>query len=146
VAVDLAAIEHVALPPGGATVKPPATDKAPCMLWVALTVVLSTYGDLLSRYRTAIANEQPDQAMEAAAKLAPLTLRDALDVLRLLSRKGDPRFERGAHRWLSRLVTEKEATLADIQVATAAMGALAIEPDSEQALEALVRGKPDGLT
>jgi hypothetical protein len=99
---------------------------------------VSTHGDLLSRFRTAIAREEPEEAMEAAAKLAPLTLRDALDLLRLLSRKGDPRFERGAHRWLSRLVAEKGATLADIQVATAAMGALAIEPDSAQALEALV--------
>jgi hypothetical protein len=100
---------------------------------------VSTHGELLSRFRTAIAKEEPDKAMAAAAKLAPLTLRDALDLLRLLSRNGDPRFERGAHRWLSRLLTEKDATLADIQVATAAMGALAIEPDSEQALEALVR-------
>jgi hypothetical protein len=99
---------------------------------------VSNHGEYLSSFRTALAHEDPERAMQAASKLAPLTLRDALDLLRLLARKGDPRFERAAHRWLSRFVTERQATLADIQVATAAMGALAIEPDSGQALEALV--------
>jgi hypothetical protein len=45
---------------------------------------------------------------------------------------------KAGRRWLTLFVGEPGVTLADVQVATAAMGALAAEPDSEKPLEVLV--------
>jgi hypothetical protein len=44
----------------------------------------------------------------------------------------------GQDRGLALLTKEPGVTLGDVQVATAAMGALGVEPESEKALEALV--------
>lgn len=53
------------------------------------------------------------------------------------ARAGDPRFEAASCRWLTRLASEKGKTLAHLQLGSAAMGVLAVDPDSEQAWESL---------
>jgi hypothetical protein len=42
----------------------------------------------------------------AAAELAHIGLSDALAILELMARDGDPRFEKAAARWIGRLLTE----------------------------------------
>jgi hypothetical protein len=42
----------------------------------------------------------------AAAELAHIGLSDALAILELMARDGDPRFENAAARWIGRLLTE----------------------------------------
>ena len=96
-----------------------------------------TEGELLMRFRRAMEVEDSAQAIAIAGELSYVGLGDALELVRLLARKGDPRFERAANRWLTRLVAERKPSLGQVQVATAAMGALALDPDSEQALRAL---------
>jgi hypothetical protein len=44
--------------------------------------------------------------LPAAAELAHIGLSDALAILELMARDGDPRFEKAAARWIGRLLTE----------------------------------------
>jgi hypothetical protein len=96
-----------------------------------------TEGELLARLRTALEREDAAAAIDAAGSVSYVGLGDALELVRLLARVGDPRFERAANRWLTRLAAERKPSLGTMQLATAAMGALALDPDSEQAVRTL---------
>lgn len=98
---------------------------------------MPTTGELVARYRRAVVAEDVAAAISAAGEMPYVGLGDSLDLVRLLARKADPRFDRAANRWLSRFVAEKGASVGELQVATAAMGALAIDPDAEHAVRAL---------
>jgi hypothetical protein len=96
------------------------------------------------RFQRAIETEDVSAAMASAAKMSYVSLGDSLALVRLLARKCDPRFDRAANRWLNRWVIEKGASVGEVSIATAAMGTLAINPDSQQAIAALrIVLKPD---
>ena len=97
----------------------------------------------LQRFRKALGAEDVEAAMRVAGGLPYVGIGDALDLVRLLARKRDPRFDRAANRWLARFIAERGASLGQAQVATAAMGALALDPDDERAVR-LLRGALDG--
>jgi hypothetical protein len=98
---------------------------------------VSVQTETLARFRAAIASEDVDTAMTSARGVGYIGLGDTLDLVRLLARKADPRFDRAANRWLSRWLIEKGASVGDLAIATAAMSTLAVEPDSQRAIAAL---------
>ena len=51
-----------------------------------------------------------------ARELGQLSLADALDLLALMGRFNDHRFDRAAVRWLQRLLDERRLTLVDVQL------------------------------
>lgn len=54
-------------------------------------------------------------ALAVAAELRqPLALENALALTALFARTGDERFERAAARWVGRLATERDVTLAQL--------------------------------
>jgi hypothetical protein len=97
---------------------------------------VSNQGEQLSRFRIAVERSDPEAAIEAMRRMDVVAPGDALELCRLLARAGDPRFDRAARRWLSQFADS--ASLGDLQVAAAAIGALRAEPDSERAWDALV--------
>jgi hypothetical protein len=94
---------------------------------------------LLQRMRDAVEHEDPDAAISCVREIGgqPISFLDLLDLVRLLARKGDPRFDAWATRWLTRFVVEQRANLVQWQITTAAMGALAVEPDNQDLVAAL---------
>ena len=67
----------------------------------------------------------------AAREMGWVPLREALALVVLYAADGDPRFERAAARWLSRLTAEvPELTIQEIQFAAAALQAMPSRPDS----------------
>ena len=97
---------------------------------------VSNQGEQLSRFRIAVKRSDPEGAIEAMRRMDAVAPRDALELCRLLACVGDPRFDRAARRWLTQFA--RSASLGDLQVAAAAIGALRAEPDSERAWDALV--------
>ena len=82
-------------------------------------------------------------AEDAARELEQLSLEDALWLVTLYARKGDPKFERAAVRWLGRLAIEGQAIdLHVLLVAVAAMSQLRgpRADESSQMLSNLSRG------
>jgi hypothetical protein len=86
------------------------------------------------------------------AKSSPVSLHCALELLVLLARAGDERFEAAARRWVVRLGQESRAaeephTLTEVQIASVAVAGLADERISrrcEGVLRALVRWVEEG--
>jgi hypothetical protein len=86
------------------------------------------------------------------AKTSPVSLHCALELLILLARAGDKRFEAAARRWLVRLgqerrATEEPHTVTELQIASVAVLGLADERISrrcEGVLRALVRWVEEG--
>lgn len=71
----------------------------------------------------------------AAREMGSLGLQEALSLVCLYAVAGDAKFEPAAVRWLVRLAQERRLTLAEIQLASAALGAL--RPEPERALRIL---------
>jgi hypothetical protein len=68
-----------------------------------------------------------------------LTLDEALELLLLYAEKSDTKFDRAACRWLGRLITERpNVTLAETQLAVAALSALPTRPRAAESLRWLV--------
>jgi hypothetical protein len=76
-------------------------------------------------------------AVTTAREVGRLSLAEALELLNLIALH-DPRlYDRAARRWLARLLAEHdELTVADVQLAAAAVGALAT-PSRDAALAVL---------
>jgi hypothetical protein len=72
----------------------------------------------------------------AAAELRFVDLDDALAILVLMAREGDPRFDRAASRWVGRLLAERSLSLADARYALALVERL---PDGRDSLHRLTR-------
>src|SRR3954452_11204262 len=111
---------------------------------------VASHSEALGRFNAAVQRRDLDAASRAAremAKSAPISLHCALELLILLARAGDRRFEAAARRWLVRLGQERRAaeephTLTEIQIASVAVAGLADERISrrcEGVLRALVR-------
>jgi hypothetical protein len=94
-------------------------------------------GEITDRFLRAINDEEVDAALDWAKQMSYVGLGDSLNLVRLLARKRDPRFDRYANRWVARWVVEKGASAGEVSIAAAAMGALAVDPDSERVITAL---------
>ena len=108
------------------------------------------HSEALGRFNAAIKRGDVAAATAAARDMGasgPVSLHNALELLVLLGRSGDRRFEAAARRWLVRLAEERRAedqphTLTEMQIAGAAVAGL---PDArisrrcEGVLRALVR-------
>jgi hypothetical protein len=113
------------------------------------------HSEALGRFNAAVARRDLEGAVRAAREMAasgPVSLHCALELLVLMGRAGDRRFEAAARRWLVRLGQERRAaeephTLTELQIAGAAVAGLAdarISRRCEGVLRALVRWVEEG--
>ncbi|HTT93749.1 MAG TPA: hypothetical protein VMF55_03700 [Solirubrobacterales bacterium] len=111
---------------------------------------MASHSEALGRFNAAVQRRDLGAASRAAremAKSGPVSLHCALELLILLARTGDRRFEAAARRWLVRLGQEHRAaeqphTLTELQIASVAVAGLTDERISrrcEGVLRALVR-------
>src|ERR1700760_4432219 len=116
---------------------------------------VATHSEALGRFNAAIQRRDLDAASRAAREMAkdgPVSLHCALELLVLLARARDRRFEAAARRWLVRLGQEPRAaeqphTLTELQIASVTVPGLADERISrrcEGVLRALVRWVEEG--
>jgi hypothetical protein len=109
-----------------------------------------THSEALGRFNAAIGRRDLAAAATAAREMSrtgPVSLHCALELLILLARERDRRFEAAARRWLVRLGQERRTaeephTLTELQIASVAVAGLADERVSrrcEGVLRALVR-------
>jgi hypothetical protein len=118
-------------------------------------VFVTTHSEALGRFNAAVQRRDLDGATKAAREMSqsgPVSLHCALELLVLMARAGDRRFEAGARRWLVRLGQERRAaeephTLTELQIAGAALAGLAdkrISRRCEGVLRALVKWVEEG--
>jgi hypothetical protein len=95
---------------------------------------MTSQGSADARFRRALQTGSLPLVRAAATELPTIRLDDALRVC-LLIRESDPqRYERAALRWVGRFALEaREATLADVRTAAAALEQLPQEPDDSMA-------------
>ena len=116
---------------------------------------VASHSEALGRFNAAVQRRDLDAATMAAremAKTSPVSLHCALELLVLMARAGDKRFEAAARRWVVRLGQESRAsegphTLTEVQIASVAVAGLADERISrrcEGVLRALVRWVEEG--
>ena len=116
---------------------------------------MATHSEALGRFNAAIQKRDLGAASRAAREMSqngPVSLHCALELLILLARADDRRFEAAARRWLVRLGQEHRAaeephTLTELQIASVAVAGLADERISrrcEGVLRALVRWVEEG--
>ncbi|MEJ7790743.1 MAG: hypothetical protein WKF65_02085 [Gaiellaceae bacterium] len=92
-----------------------------------------------TRFRRAIDARSVLLAELTAREMRHLTLADALELVILYAEKRDRKFDRAACRWLSRLTVEQEnLTLAEAQLAAAALGAVELHPQAGEILRLLL--------
>jgi hypothetical protein len=78
---------------------------------------VSIKGNPYARFRRSLETGRLSVVLTAAVELPRLELDDALEVLILMARDGDPRFDRAATRWVGRLLAERPLGLADARFA-----------------------------
>jgi len=101
---------------------------------------VTAQGTPLTRFRRAIDSRSVLLAELAAREAGRLPLEDALALLELYARHDDPKLEAATVRWLGRLITEQRPTLADVQLAVAALVSLQERPEQPQpVLRSLLR-------
>ncbi len=116
---------------------------------------MATHSEALGRFNAAVQKRDLAGASRAAREMSqngPVSLHCALELLILLARAHDQRFEAAARRWLVRLGQERRAaeephTLTELQIASVAVAGLADERISrrcEGVLRALVRWVEEG--
>lgn len=116
---------------------------------------MASHSEALGRFNAAVQRRDLEAASEAAREMAqtsPVSLHCALELLILLARAGDKRFEAAARRWLVRLgqerrATEEPHTVTELQIASVAVLGLADERISrrcEGVLRALVKWVEEG--
>ena len=116
---------------------------------------VATRSEALGRFNAAVQRRDLDAASRAAREMSrsgPVSLHCALELLILLARTRDRRFEAAARRWLVRLAEERRAaeephTLTELQIASVAVAGLADERISrrcEGVLRALVKWVEEG--
>ena len=97
---------------------------------------MTAEGQPVTRFRRAIEHHNLFEAKSAARELGRLDLSEALGLLELIAEREPHRYERAALRWHGRLELERPGlTLAQAQLAVAALGVLPADP--EQAGELL---------
>lgn len=97
---------------------------------------MSIKGSPYPRFRRALTTGRLSVVLAAAAELPRLALDDALEVLVLMAREHDPRFDRAAARWVGLLLTEQRLGLADARFALALVERL---PAGVEALREMAR-------
>jgi hypothetical protein len=116
---------------------------------------VATHSEALGRFNAAVGRRDLEGASRAAREMArsgPVSLHCALELLILLARAEDPRFEAAARRWTVRLGQERRSgeephTLVEVQIASVAVAGLAdprISRRCEGVLRALVRWVEEG--
>jgi hypothetical protein len=116
---------------------------------------MASHSEALGRFNAAVQRRDLEAASAAAremSKSSPVSLHCALELLILLARAGDKRFEAAARRWLVRLgqerrATEEPHTVTELQIASVAVMGLADERISrrcEGVLRALVKWVEEG--
>jgi hypothetical protein len=73
----------------------------------------SAYG----RFHRALERQELSEALAAAAELPQVRLDDALELVILMARDRDRRFDRAAARWIGRLLVENNLGLQDARYA-----------------------------
>ena len=97
---------------------------------------MSIKGSPYARFRRALETGQLPIVLAAAAELPQLRLDDALEVLVLMARERDPRFERAAVLWVGRLLVENRLELREARYAIVLVERL---PQGREALRRLAR-------
>jgi hypothetical protein len=116
---------------------------------------VAIHSEALGRFNAAVQRRDLDGAAKAAREMSrsgPVSLHCALELLILMARAGDRRFEAGARRWLVRLGQERRSaeephTLTELQIAGAALAGLTdkrISRRCEGVLRALVKWVEEG--
>jgi hypothetical protein len=85
---------------------------------------MTSQGSAQARLARFIRSGQVGQADMAARELGALSLSEALSLCLLYEAEGDPRFERAFQRWRNRVVREKALRHEQVQLLSAAAGAL----------------------
>ena len=86
---------------------------------------VTSQGSAHDRFERYVRQNNVQMAEDAARELGSLSLRDALLLVALYARMGNPRFEPAAVRWLGRLALERrDVHLQDLLVAVAALAQL----------------------
>ena len=67
---------------------------------------VSIKGSPYANFSRALQTRRLSVVLTAAAELQSIQLDDALEILALMARDRDPRFEKAAPRWIGRLLTE----------------------------------------
>jgi hypothetical protein len=102
---------------------------------------VSHHGNELARFRDAMKAGDLEKAVSAIQGLAETggaSLLDGFELLLLLARTRDARFERSAKRWLRKFSEASDRTLAEVQMAGAALGGLC-NPDTFKRSELVLR-------
>jgi hypothetical protein len=97
---------------------------------------VSIKGHPYARFRRAVEMGRLSVVLVEAAELDWIDLDDALEILVLMAREGDPRFDRAAARWVGRLLAERSLRLADGRYALVLVERL---PDGVETLRLLAR-------
>ncbi len=85
---------------------------------------MTSQGTAHARFQRAIKRGHLLAAETAARELGALSLSDALALVLLYEREGDPKFERAARRWIRRVQIDRSLRRHEIELLRAAMGAL----------------------
>jgi hypothetical protein len=70
-----------------------------------------------ARFRRSLQSGRLSIVLSAAGELPQIGLEDALEILVLMARERDPRFDRAAARWVGRLLAERPLGLSDARYA-----------------------------
>jgi hypothetical protein len=98
---------------------------------------VSVTGSPYANFTRALQTRKLSIVLAAAAELQAIQLDDALEILVLMARDKDPRFEKAAARWIGRLLTETPPlTLREARWAIAMVEQL---PACREALSRLAR-------
>ena len=98
---------------------------------------MTSQGSACSRFQRALTTGNLQLIEAVAVELPKVALDDALAILIVLAQRRDPRFERGAARWVGRrLLTETPADFSDARFALALVERL---PSCRDALHGLAR-------
>lgn len=101
---------------------------------------MTSQGRARGRFGRAIRERNLFMAELAARELRSLALNDALDLVALIAAAQPERLERAAVRWHGRLELESQLlTLAESELALAALGALRADPSAIEILRRLLR-------
>ena len=95
---------------------------------------MTSPGSAYARFRRALQTGSLPVVRAAAAELPTIRLDDALRVCLLIRERDPNQYERAALRWVGRFALEaRDATLAEVRAAVAALEQLADEPDESMA-------------
>jgi hypothetical protein len=101
---------------------------------------MTAQGTAHGRFARAIRERNLFMAELAGRELRALALNDALDLFALIAELQPERVERAAVRWHGRLEVEAQLlTLAESQLALAALGALRADPSAIDIVRAVLR-------